>query len=222
MALLLLVAGTDPTLPELACEPSAAFKIKVPVAWLDSALPQALHPSNCSVAAFAGSNSRCGLLRPTDKGCVKLRPVYMHTLRRHSLLRRLLGQLLRYGRGCCRSPEMNISLLGSGLVQARELRLLQPYRLPYRLLYSRLVGFVADMVSGGDEVLVDLGCGPQQGPQLLLPAAELLHNPMYRCARPVTYAPHGKDKRMMTRDVAQDSGWVGGHGSKQKRGREFV
>jgi hypothetical protein len=53
----------------------------------------------------------------------------MHTLRRHSLCRRLLQQLLQYGRQRCAQPELNISMLGEGLTRDRELRLLQPYRL---------------------------------------------------------------------------------------------
>jgi hypothetical protein len=88
-------------------------------------------------------------------------------------------------------------------------------------LYSRLVGFVADMISGGEEVLVDMGRGPQQGPQLLLPATALRHDPFYRTATPARYEPHRKDKVGMTRDVAKDTGWVGGQQG-SKRGREFA
>ncbi|KAF6250958.1 hypothetical protein COO60DRAFT_1645725 [Scenedesmus sp. NREL 46B-D3] len=139
VALLLLVAGTDPTLTELACEPSAAFMLKVPLAWLGGVLPRALHPSSCSVAQFAVSSTRCGLLQPAGTGCVK--------------------ELLQYARGHCHQLEMNVSMLSDSLTRVRGLRPLQLYR----LLYSRLVGFVADMVSGGDEVLVGSAPGPRRG-----------------------------------------------------------
>ncbi|KAF6249090.1 hypothetical protein COO60DRAFT_1583158 [Scenedesmus sp. NREL 46B-D3] len=149
---------------------SSLAQTKVPLAWLGGVLPRALHPISCSVAQFAVSSTRCGLLQPADTGCVKLRPGYIYTLRSHSLCRRLLQELLQYARGHCHQLEMNVSMLSDSLTRVRGLRPLQLYR----LLYSRLVGFVADMVSGGDEVLVGGGQGAQQ---VLLPAAALRRGP---------------------------------------------
>jgi hypothetical protein len=77
-------------------------------------------------------------------------------------------------------------------------------------LYNRMTGFAADMVSGGDVILVDVG----QGPQLLLSAAAFRHNPAYRMAKQAHYQVHGQGVAA-TRDIAKDKGWVGGGGGKR-------
>jgi hypothetical protein len=83
-----------------------------------------------------------------------------------------------------------------------------------------LIGFAADMLSGGEEVLVHAAQGA-----LLLPAAAFWHDPVIRhhpeCrgAEQAYYQVHLKGAEVM-REIAKDTGWVGGAGG--KRGREFA
>jgi hypothetical protein len=75
------------------------------------------------------------------------------------------------------------------------------------------------MISGGQELLVSVGSN-QYGLELrLLPAAAMSQRPVHRPADVVHYQALVQSQ-LATRDIAKDSGWVGGQGN--KRGRDVV
>lgn len=72
-------------------------------------------------------------------------------------------------------------------------------------LYAHLTGFVADMVSGGPEVLVKSLPGRGAAVTCLVPAVRL-REPWARDFEEVHYCPPAAAGAM--RDVTNDSGWV--------------